>query len=72
MINSPTNFRVGSSILSSPLVGITQIRNHLALLHAFSELKAQVERLCKAQAIFWIPSDPERAWAWFVGVAVER
>ena len=41
---APTNFSIGSQ-LTEPLVNISQIKAHLALLHAFAELKNEVDRL---------------------------
>ena len=66
----PTQFNIGSQCIPEPLVNISQVKGHLALLHAFVELKKQVEEL--QEAIPQMPADLEKRWAWFVGLAVER
>lgn len=66
-------YRIGTSVLTKPLVEIEQLKAHLALLKAFRELRTSVER-CAPAAL------PELAraltvserWAWFVELAVER
>ena len=68
---APTQFSIGSHITPEPLVNIPQIKAHLALLHAFAELKNEVEGL-KEGAIPQMPADLERRWAWFVALAVQR
>ena len=67
----PTNFSIGSQ-LTEPLVNISQIKAHLALLHAFAELKNEVEGLQEEGTIVQMPVDLERRWPWFVGLAVQR
>ena len=67
---APTNFSIGSQ-LTEPLVNISQIKAHLALLHAFAELKNEVEELQEG-TILQMPADLERRWAWFVALAVRR
>ena len=42
---APTQFSIGSQLTPEPLVKISQIKAHLALLHAFAELKNEVEGL---------------------------
>ncbi|KAJ7598800.1 hypothetical protein C8J56DRAFT_1092684 [Mycena floridula] len=68
----PTTFAIGTKE-TSPLVEISSVKGHLALLHAFAQLKSKVEE-CNPAA--WdipnVPEDKERRWAWFVGLAVER
>ena len=66
---APTQFNIGILRTSEPLVNISQIKSHLALLHAFAQLKKQVEGL--EDLIPQMP-DPERRWSWFVALAVER
>ncbi|KAJ7683221.1 hypothetical protein B0H17DRAFT_1074432 [Mycena rosella] len=56
---------------TKPLVSIPQIKNHLALLHAFAELKLKVEDMAEL-GISHLPSDQEPRWAWFIGLSVER
>ncbi|KAJ7276641.1 hypothetical protein C8J57DRAFT_1176997 [Mycena rebaudengoi] len=67
----PSSYWVGVANTRLPFVHVPQIKDHLALLHAFSELKIQVEGLPDAD-IPLLPSDKERRWACFVGFAVER
>lgn len=67
---APTQFDIGVWRTSKPLVKISQVKGHLALLHAFAELKKQVEGL--EEPIPQMPADLERRWAWFVALAVER
>ena len=69
---APTRFNIGSQRTSEPLVNMSQVKGHLALLHAFAELKKQVEGLQEAIDIPHMPADLERRWAWFVAMAVER
>ncbi|KAJ2912588.1 hypothetical protein MD484_g7833, partial [Candolleomyces efflorescens] len=66
----PTRFKVGGVFTDGLLVNIEQIKGHLALLDAFSNLKTQVEGLELESS--YMSKDPERRWAWFVGLAVER
>lgn len=68
---APTQFNIGSRLTPEPLVSISQIKAHLALLHAFAEFKKEVEAL-KEDAIPQMPADLERRWAWFVALAVQR
>ena len=52
---------------------ISEIKGHLALLHAFAELKKQVDGdEATVQVVPNVTLDRERRWGWFVGVAVER
>ena len=69
---APTQFSIGSHFTPEPLVKISQIKAHLALLHAFAELKKKVEGLQKKRTIPQMPEDRERRWPWFVGLAVHR
>ena len=66
----PTKFGIGSSTTTQPLVSIVEVKGHLALLHAFSELKNQVDLL--EVPVPHVPADKERKWTWFVALAVER
>lgn len=66
----PSKFVIGSTITTEPLVGLPEIKGHLALLHNFAELKKQVETM--TVSVPYVPTDAERKWTWFVGLAVER
>lgn len=68
--NLPTQFTIGGSKTSAPLVSILQIKGHLALLHAFAQLRKEVETVDFSMPD--IPPEKERKWAWFVALAVER
>ncbi|RXW20046.1 hypothetical protein EST38_g5818 [Candolleomyces aberdarensis] len=68
--NFPTRFKVGQVFTDGLFVDIEQIKGHLALLNAFSNLKTQVEGL--NLNIKNMPEDREKRWAWFVELAVER
>lgn len=56
---------------ASPFVTAIQLKAHLALLHEFSELKQQIVQ-GRASNSLLTQKDPERRWAWFVGLAIER
>ncbi|KAJ7343339.1 hypothetical protein DFH08DRAFT_703050 [Mycena albidolilacea] len=66
----PDGFAIGSRT-AKPFVDASQIKDHLLLLYAFAELKISVEGM-SATGIPHLPSDNERRWACFVGLAVER
>ena len=68
---APTQFSIGSQLTPEPLVNISQIKAHLALLHAFAELKNEVEGLQEG-TIPQMSADLEGRWLWFVGLAVQR
>jgi hypothetical protein len=69
----PTQFRIGNSTTPKPLVGIPEVKGHLALLHAFAELKTQVNAIPTSSSFFSNGSSyPDAKWAWFVGLAAER
>ncbi|KAJ7815615.1 hypothetical protein B0H14DRAFT_2375202 [Mycena olivaceomarginata] len=53
-------------------VDAPQIKDHLALLHSFAELKLSVEGMASDPTIPHLPTDKELRWSWFVGLAVER
>jgi hypothetical protein len=67
----PDAFTIGGGRTTKPLIDASQIKDHLALLNAFAELKISVEEMADP-GIPHLPSDKERRWAWFVGLAVER
>ncbi|KAF8185116.1 hypothetical protein BJ912DRAFT_1060663 [Pholiota molesta] len=66
----PTNFKIGIRTTAEPLVSIQQIKGHLALLNAFSELRNSIEGA--EISVPRVANDKEGKWAWFVGLAVER
>jgi hypothetical protein len=68
--SSPTAFVIGIHT-TKPFISAPQIKDHLALLHAFAELKIKVEGISDL-GVPHLPSDKDRRWAWFVGIAVER
>ncbi|KAF7305224.1 hypothetical protein MKEN_01237600 [Mycena kentingensis (nom. inval.)] len=69
----PTSFTIGAQT-THPFVQVSQLKNHLALLHAFAELKLKVEALAPSpdMSILHLPENKERRWTVFVGMAVER
>ncbi|KAJ6606211.1 hypothetical protein DFH09DRAFT_1017165 [Mycena vulgaris] len=69
--SSPTAFTVGAGRTTKPFINVPQIKDHLALLHAFAELRVKVEETTDL-GVSYVPTDKERRWAWFVGLAVER
>ncbi|KAK7035892.1 hypothetical protein R3P38DRAFT_3484110 [Favolaschia claudopus] len=66
----PATFTIGGRS-ARPFVTAAQIKAHLALLHAFAELKSSVESNNFA-GVPHVPTEKEQRWAWFVGLAVER
>lgn len=72
----PSTYDIGSKCTNAPLVDSAQIKGHLALLHAFAELRKQVDALDEHVRVMLLnplmPYDKERRWGWFVGLAVER
>ncbi|KAJ7491083.1 hypothetical protein FB451DRAFT_1349431 [Mycena latifolia] len=69
--SAPTSFTVGAGRTTKPFVTVPQLKDHLALLHEFAELKIKVEGMSDLE-VSHLPPDKERRWAWFVGLAVER
>jgi hypothetical protein len=69
----PTTFNIGSKNAPA-LVHTTQLKGHLALLHAFAALRSQVEGLNETDEMKQVqmPASKERRWSWFLGLAVER
>ncbi|PPR02797.1 hypothetical protein CVT24_002220, partial [Panaeolus cyanescens] len=67
---SPRNFVIGKNTFSQPLVDIPPVEGHLALLHAFSDLKEAAVKLAFFDAFRGWNDDTK--WWHFVGVAVER
>lgn len=68
----PSQFTIGAHRTQEPLVGIPEIKGHLALLNAFHELKMSVESPSFVAVGNGIPGDKDKRWGWFVGLAVER
>nr|GAT45567.1 predicted protein [Mycena chlorophos] len=67
-------FHVGGKE-TRPFVTVDQLKDHLALLHAFADLRARVEDTSAEDlGIEYFPpeSEKERRWSVFVGFAVER
>ncbi|PPQ83878.1 hypothetical protein CVT24_006423, partial [Panaeolus cyanescens] len=67
----PSQFTIGAKRTTASLVAIPEIKGHLALLNAFYELKLNVESPSFPSG-GRIPTDKNRRWGWFVGLAVER
>ncbi|KAG6908350.1 hypothetical protein DXG01_005168 [Tephrocybe rancida] len=70
----PQTFAIGARRTSTPLVSSVQLKNHLALLHAFVGLRTRIDGLYpeRNEEIPSLPREGERRWGWFVGLAVER
>lgn len=72
----PSTYTIGP-YRTAPLLTPSQLKGHLALLGAFSELKTTVEDLknptdSESKRFPFLPAKKERKWTWFVGLAVER
>ncbi|KAF7294634.1 hypothetical protein MIND_01000000 [Mycena indigotica] len=71
--SAPDTFNVGGKQTKRPFVNVSQLKGHLALMHEFAELKLKVEGLSAQEAtVQRLPTDKDRRWAYFVGLAVER
>ncbi|KAG6907304.1 hypothetical protein DXG01_009468 [Tephrocybe rancida] len=70
----PQTFAIGARRTNAPLVSSAQLKNHLALLHTFAELRTRVDGLYpgRNEEVPFLPREEERRWGWFVGLAVER
>ncbi|KAG6907306.1 hypothetical protein DXG01_009470 [Tephrocybe rancida] len=70
----PQTFAIGARCTNAPLVSSAQLKNHLALLHAFAGLRTRIDGLYpgRNEEIPFLPREGERRWGWFVGLAVER
>ncbi|CAA7259468.1 unnamed protein product [Cyclocybe aegerita] len=66
----PSEYTIGHGQTTRPLVKLREIKGHLALLHLLAVLRLRIESL--EVSVLHMPSDSERRWAWFVGLAVER
>ena len=66
---APKQFSIGTQLTPEPLVKISQIKAHLVLLHAFAELKNEVEGLQELEEgtilgpQLEMSADHERSWA---------
>jgi hypothetical protein len=70
----PAKFTIGFR-RTEPLVDITQLKGHLALLNEFAEFRSLIDRLGELEANTKLQETSEskdRRWAWFMGLAVER
>ncbi|KAG2070670.1 hypothetical protein BDR04DRAFT_591757 [Suillus decipiens] len=65
----PETFRIGR-YSTQHLVRPDQLKAHLQLLAAFSQLKQRV--VASESLIAGLESDSEKRWVWFVNLAVER
>ncbi|KAJ7042053.1 hypothetical protein C8F04DRAFT_1078148 [Mycena alexandri] len=68
----PERFTIGSGRTTEPFVNASQLKDHLALLHAFAELKLSAEAMGTDLGIPHLPTEKEERWVFFVGLAVER
>ncbi|KAG6917587.1 hypothetical protein DXG01_001935 [Tephrocybe rancida] len=70
----PRTFAIGARRTNAPLVSSAQLKDHLALLHAFTRHRARTDGLYRGrnEKIPFLPREGERKWGWFVGLAVER
>ena len=68
-----SEFTISSHRIPS-LIHLDQLKGHLALLHAFAELRLQVDKASdtKTWNSAYVPKDKEKRWRWFVAMAVER
>jgi hypothetical protein len=68
-----TKFTVGGKQTEGPLVTTAQLKGHLGLLRLFYILRETVEAGTDDRLPAWARQiEPERRWAWFVALAVER
>lgn len=71
----PTSYKIGAHTFTDPLVQVQELKAHLALLRAFKDLRATVEK-GEFEFAFWPQSvkelNPQQTRAWFVGLAVDR
>lgn len=69
----PTTFKIGNKQTLAPLVTPEQLKGHLGLLRLFHGLREGIEAGKDDRLPAWSKQiDPERRWAWFVALAVER
>ncbi|KAG5636121.1 hypothetical protein H0H81_009053 [Sphagnurus paluster] len=71
-ITTPLKVPIGVHCTPKSLVAIQEVKGHLSLLHAFAELRSQVDTYSAEYAVPLMPEDKDRRWAWFVGHAVQR
>lgn len=69
----PSTFSIGNKQTLAPLVTPEQIKGHLGLLRLFQCLRETIEAGEDDRLPDWsIQMEPERRWAWFVALSVER
>jgi len=72
----PANsYTIGEKTLPEPLVSVTQLRGHLALLDVFTRLKEEVDNIPPPYTRSEVPDAHdavETQWVLFVSFAVER
>lgn len=69
----PSTFTIGNGRTLAPLVTPEQLKGHLSLLRLFYNLRATIEAGKDDRLPAWaLQLEPERRWAWFVTLAVER
>ncbi|KAG6908089.1 hypothetical protein DXG01_006180 [Tephrocybe rancida] len=70
----PHSFKIGKKQTDAPFVTSAQLKGHLALLDAFSQLRAKIDghKVGDWSSDRHIPDDKYKRWVWFVGFAVER
>ncbi|PPQ72246.1 hypothetical protein CVT24_002346 [Panaeolus cyanescens] len=66
------HFTIGTKRTTGALVQLQEIKSHLALLHAFHELRTEVESDNHPLRGHGVPEDKEKRWGWVVALAVER
>ncbi|KAG6834392.1 hypothetical protein H0H93_009939, partial [Arthromyces matolae] len=69
----PETFKIGKKETDGLLVDTNQLRGHLALLNAFSMLRAKIEGIKVGEWTEdrYMPKDKDKRWVWFIGFAVE-
>ncbi|KAG6908090.1 hypothetical protein DXG01_006181 [Tephrocybe rancida] len=70
----PHSFKIRKKRTDAPFVTSAQLKGHLALLDAFTQLRAKIEghKVGNWSSDWHIPNDKDRRWVWFVAFAVER
>ncbi|KAI0792010.1 hypothetical protein C8Q75DRAFT_805056 [Abortiporus biennis] len=76
--SSPTSYKIGTQILTAPLVNVIQLKVHLALLRAFKQLRNDTDNTNLADlhnlelSQFCQQLDKDQRWTWLLTLAVER
>lgn len=69
----PSAFMIGNKQTLAPLVTPEQLKGHLGLLRLFRGLRETIDAGEDDRLPAWsMQIEPERRWAWFVALAVER